>query len=331
MKVPHEPHLTRVIDSAIHDGLRFLSRAQLPSGEMPVCAFNEPTLAGTGTLDSCIFATTFYLHAVAQLRRAQIAVPHAPFARAQRFVLREMIGPGLFAYYPRAHPIQLPPDTDDTCCASAVLRDAHPFLMWGENVSSLLRSRDSTGTFLTWIEPFAGPNQVDVGINANVLFYLGDRPETHLASAYLCRVFGKDDPVEHTSYYPDLLVLAYLAWRAYSAGARSLLDAVTASIHRMRPVQWTDASFGDDVRTACAIAVLSEQPIEPDSVRAAVEFLLARQQDNGSWHRGTMYRSAVAYFGSEALTTALCLDALTAARRMLLGADRRHTTATGSP
>jgi hypothetical protein len=285
---------------------------------MPVKAFRESTLTGDGELDSCIFATTFCLHTFDQLRRANIPVPRATVARAQHFVLKEMIGPGLFAYYTRTHTSQLPPDTDDTCCASALLRHTHPYLMWGENVDRLLRSRDSTGAFLTWIQPFSGPNHVDVGVNANVLFYLGDRPETRAASEYVCHTFSQDDSIENTGYYPDWLVLAYLVWRANCAGARSLGKVVKATIPRVAAAQRADASFGSDVRTACAIAVLSEGRSECDAIRSAVEVLLARQKKNGSWARGAVYRSTEEYFGSEALTTAICLDALVAARRALV-------------
>jgi hypothetical protein len=316
---PARAPLRSAIDVALRDGLRFLARVQLPSGEIPVGAFRDPALTEAGEPDSSLFATAFCLHALERLRTSNVAVPHATVVRARRFLLTEMSGPGLFAYYTRAHPSQLPPDTDDTCCASTVLRDAHPFLLWGENVGWLLRSRDRTGVFLTWIEPFAGPNNVDVGVNANVLLYLGDRPETQAASDYVRRALSQADPLEHTRYYPDWLVLAYLVWRAYRAGARSLSDAVAATINRVGVAQRTDGSFGGDVRTACAIAVLSERRSELDLLRAAVELLLGRQHEEGCWSRGPVYRSADEFFGSEALTTALCLDALAASRRLLVG------------
>jgi hypothetical protein len=311
--------LRAAIDLALHDGLSFLWRAQLPSGELPVRAFAESTLEGSGKPDSSIFATTFCLHALEQLRRADVPVPHSILVRGQQFLLREMSGPGLFAYYTRTHVARLPPDTDDTCCASAVLRRAHPFLMWGENVASLLRSRDTTGRFLTWIEPFDGPNNVDLGVNANVLFYLGDRPETQAASDYVRRALAQDDPLEHAGYYPDWLILAYLVWRAWRGGAASLSEALAGTVRRVEVVQHADGSFGGDVRTACAVAVLSEPPAQRDALLAGVEVLLARQDRDGSWAPGAVYRSTDEFFGSEVLTTALCLDALAASRRMLVG------------
>jgi hypothetical protein len=313
-----EPRLAPAIDRAVRDGLTFLSRAQLHSGELPVRAFGESTLEGPGKSESSIFATTFCLHTLEQLRRTGDPVPHSTLIRGQQFVLREMSGPGLFSYYTRTQMHQLPPDTDDTCCASAVLRRAHPFVMWGENVAALLRSRDIAGRFLTWIEPFAGPNNVDIGVNTNVLFYLGDRPETQAASDYVRRTLSQDDPLEDARYYPDWLVLAYLVWRAYRAGANSLSEAWAATIQRVDAAQHTDGSFGGDVRTACAVAVLSESLPRRDALRAGVEVLLERQAKNGSWAPGAVYRSSDEFFGSEALTTALCLDALAASRRMLV-------------
>jgi hypothetical protein len=311
------------IDVALRGGLDFLSRAQLASGELPVRAFAESTLEGSGKPESSIFATTFCLQTLEQLRRANVPVPHSTLVRGQQFLLREMLGPGLFAYYTRTYVTRLPPDTDDTCCASAVLRRAHPFLMWGENVASLLRSRDTAGRFLTWIEPFDGPNNVDPGVNANVLFYLGDRPETQAASDYVRHTVNQDDQLEHARYYPDWLVLAYLVWRAWRGGATSLLEAVAATIRRVDAAQHTDGSFGGDVRTACAVALLSEPPARRDALRAAVEVLLERQGRDGSWAPGPVYRSMDEFFGSEALTTALCLDALAASRRMLVGEPDR--------
>jgi hypothetical protein len=314
-----EPRLLAAIDLALHDGLRFLSRVQLASGELPVRAFRDPALTGPGEPDGSIFATTFCLHALGQLRSAGIAVPHDLVLRARRFLLAEMSGPGLFSYYPRAHPSQLPPDTDDTCCASAVLRTAHPFVLWGENIESLLRSRNRAGAFLTWIEPFAGPNNVDVGVNANVLLYLGDRPETQAASAYIDRVLRQGDPLDDAIYYPNRLVLAYLVWRAHRAGAGSLSSALVAAGAGVAAAQRTDGSFEDDLGTACAIAVLAGRRTGRDTVRAAVELLLARRRQDGAWSPGTVYRSRDEYFGSEALTTALCLEALVTYGRALAG------------
>jgi hypothetical protein len=317
------PRLAAAIDLALRQGVSFLSRAQLPSGELPVRAFAKPTLEGSGRPDASIFATTFCLHTLEQLHTAEVPVPQATLARGRRFLLGEMSGPGLFAYYTRTHVARLPPDTDDTCCASAVLRRAHPFLMWGENLAALLRSRDTTGRFLTWIEPFDGPNRVDPGVNANALLYLGDRPETRVASKFVRRALVQEDPVEDAGYYPDWLVLAYLVWRAWRGGAGSLSEAVAAAGRRADAAQRTDGSFGGDVRTACAVALLSSPPARRDALRAGVEVLLERQGRDGSWAPGLVYRSMDEFFGSEALTTALCLDALAAARGTLAGEPAR--------
>src|SRR5262249_60510336 len=78
---------------------------------------------------------------------------------------------------------RIEPDLDVTACVSAVLV-RNGYLLFDVNLPGLLRYRDEHGRFLTWVRR-GDRNDVDSVVNANVLSYLGDRPETRAACDYL--------------------------------------------------------------------------------------------------------------------------------------------------
>jgi len=304
------PDLLPEVEHALRAGLSFLSETQLPSGELPVYTSLDPTLVTGCQFDSCVFGTTFLVYALQQLRSIGMPVPNEMLTQAQNFILGGMSGPGLFSYYPASTKVYLPPDLDDTCCASAALRNVHPYFFWNQNLDALLASRNSDGVFFTWIEPFAGKNNVDIGVNANVLLYLGDCSETLAASNYLHRVLLEDDPLKYSYYYIDRLFIVYLILRAYSEGARSLKKIVNEVIRLLPDQQISDGSFGGDITTACAVALLGAGPLKSERLISAIKHLLGRQQEDGSWQQHPVYRSADKYFGSSMLTTVISLTAL---------------------
>jgi hypothetical protein len=218
-----------------------------------------------------------------------------------------MVGPGLFSYYASGARLALPVDVDDTACASAVLGSVHPYFAWGQNVRALLGSRNSQGLFQTWFEPINGHNNVDAGVNANVIVYLGQRYETEAALIFLEKALLGPSPELSSPYYPDGIILAYLAVRAARRAPR-LLPAVRIAGRRIAAEQLANGSFGSDLRTACGAIVLGETAV-PGFWRA-VAHLLCSQGMNGAWGASPLYRSRNQWFGHDALTTAISLDAL---------------------
>ena len=86
-----------------------------------------------------------------------------------------------------------------------------------------------------------------------------------------------------------------------------------------------DGSFGDELATACAVCSLAN--FEYDGVARladAVRYLEEQQRANGSWRRVAMFCQPGRYYGSEELTTALCLEALT---RVAAMSARQHFSA----
>jgi hypothetical protein len=274
--------------------------------------------------------------------------------RALDFLLGEMDGRGLWRYWSHDHsyPHNLPPDLDDTCVASAVLMRAGR--RFPENRPIVLANRDTCGLFFTWITPrprwasgwaywrsalpqlldpaalyyflrqtAASPFDIDAVVNANVLFYLGDRAETRPVVVRLMTILREGLERQCDKWYESPAAIWYFFSRAMSGfvpDARQLvLDRVAGARH---------ASPLDAAHAACSVLSWGELPSD-----AAVAELLEAQLESGGWPRAGLYAGGrtrmpdgsvappgpeMPWWGSEALTTSVALEALArldAARR----------------
>jgi hypothetical protein len=293
---------------SVRRGLRFLYDNQLPYGEFRTYASPSKDLSVT-FLDSSVFVTTFVLYSV-----AHIDCPCATTMtnRAISFLTEEMKGPGLFQYYTSKNTRSIGFDLDDTACASVALQRSHPLVVRGHNVEYFMENRNRAGLFYTWLGGEALENDVDSVVNANVVFYLGDRDETKSACRYLIDTIESSSKNDSYRHYLDEMTLYYVVSRAYAHGTLSLSGARDAIIEKVLRLSKDDGSFGDGLATACAVCSLTN--FEFDGVarlRKAARYLEERQRANGSWRRVAMYCQPGMYYGSEELTTALCLEALT--------------------
>jgi hypothetical protein len=299
---------------SIQRGLRFLHDNQLPYGEFRTYASPSKDMRRT-FFDSSIFATTFVLYSIARIDHPWVTVITN---RAISFLAEEGCDPGLFQYYTSKNARSTDFDLDDSACASVALQRSHPFVASGYNVKHFTKNRDDAGRFYTWVGRGALANNVDSVVNANVVFYLGDRDETKSACRYLVDTIKGGHESESYHYYLDDMSLYYAVSRAYARGTSSLSGAREAVIDKVLESSEGDGSFGDELATACAVCSLAN--FDYDSVkrlRDAAHSLDRQQRADGSWRRIAMFHGSGSYFGSEELTTALCLEALTrvAARR----------------
>ena len=192
------------VDHAIGRAVAFLAKRQLPGGAFDVLVNSDPDMRGECTPDPSIFPTALAAHALSFAPEAD-----AIRSRALEFLLNEMEPGGLWKHWPREHPHQhqLPPDMDDTVCASAALRAAG--VVFPENRRLILANRARNGLFHTWFTPrlewsgdpghrrvawsqlrhplvlymfftrtSARPGDLDTVVNANTVHYLGIGPET---------------------------------------------------------------------------------------------------------------------------------------------------------
>ncbi len=292
---------------SVQRGLRFLHDNQLPYGEFRTYA--SPSIDMRRTFfDSSIFATTFVLYSIARIDRPCVTTMTN---KAIPFLAGEMRGPGLFQYFTSKNVRSIDVDLDDTACASVALQGSHPFIIRGHNVRHFIKNRNEAGLFYTWVDRPTPANNVDSVVNANVVFYLGDRDETESACRYLIDTIKSGYESDSYHYYLDNMILYYAISRAYAHGTSSLSGAREAIIEKVLQSSRDDGSFGNELATACAVCSLAN--VEYDGVtrlRDAARYLERQQRADGSWRRVAMFHGSGVYYGSEELTTALCLEAL---------------------
>jgi hypothetical protein len=292
----------------VRSGLRFLQNHQLPYGEFRTYASPSIKMRVT-SFDSSVFVTTFVLYSIARIDSPRVK---AMSKKAISFLAEEMRGPGLFQYYTSKNTNSIGYDLDDTACASVALQQSRLPVVGGRNIEHILENRNEADLFYTWVGGAAVENDVDSVVNANVMFYLGDRDETRSAGRYLIDTIERSREGNSYHHYLDDMTLYYAVSRAYAHGAPSLGGAREAIIEKILQRSKDDGSFGDELATACAVCTLAN--FEYGGVMRlgeAARYLEANQSANGSWRRIAMYLQPGRYYGSEELTTALCLEALT--------------------
>jgi hypothetical protein len=261
------------------------------------------------SFDSSVFVTTFVLYSIA---RIDCPLRTMMTNKAISFLTEEMRGPGLFQYYTSKNTNSIGFDLDDTACASVALQWSISLVAGGRNVEYFIENRNEAGLFYTWVGDAAQENDIDSVVNANVVLYLGDRDETRSACRYLIDTIKSGRESDSYHYYLDDMTLYYAVSRAYAHGASSLSGAREAIMEKVLQRSKDDGSFGDELATACAVCSLAN--FEYDGVarlRDAARYLEEHQSANGSWRRLAMFCQPGRYYGSEELSTALCLEALT--------------------
>jgi hypothetical protein len=223
-----------------------------------------------------------------------------------------MRDPGLFQYYTSKNTNSIGFDLDDTARASVALQQSHPLVAGGLNVECFLENRNEAGLFYTWVGDTAPENDIDSVVNANVVLYLGGRDETRSACRYLIDTIESGREGDSYRYYLDDMTLYYAVSRAYAHGASSLAGAKEMILEKVLLRSKDDGSFGDELATACAVCSLVDFEYKGVTrLRDAARYLEERQSADGSWRRVAMFCQPGRYYGSEELTTALCLEALT--------------------
>lgn len=289
----------------------FLARVQQVTGELPSYRYRDPQLASGRELDPTPFVTSLVVHALANVDDPQA---DAVRARGLAFLRAEREPPGVWRYWHARTGRGIDPDLDDTCCAAFELRRAGDGELAAD--AAILANRTPHGVFKTWLRAPAAPNDVDSVVNANVLLYLGARAETMPAIDALCRIINAGAEGGTSSYYLDPLALHYMVSRAFHHGVRELASCRARILARLAE-RMRSGSAGDPLATALAISTaINLDADRPGWLAAAVDTLLAAQAADGSWPAVAFYRGPEppappsVWWASEALTTALCLEAL---------------------
>lgn len=328
------------LEHTIAKAIDFLEQNQLDDGEFQT-QFDQRhetpnhQIIEKLVFDSSPFVTSLVLYSLSFLsheNKVQLIIK-----RGVSFLLQEMELGGLWRYWSSKNEkhSMIPPDLDDICCISYVLRMNNVALP--KNIGIILSNKNPQGLFYTWLFPnslkklslwlltrgkaFSYSNELwkltnkdDVCsiVNANVLLYLGETQQTRKVIQYLIDIVlkGTEDP--STSFYNHKLSFYYMLSRAYFTGVNSLGLVKIPVVNRVLNLQKADGSFGDELLTALAVCTLLNLNYPIPSLDKAIDFLLKTQELDGSWQRIPMYGGQLdtATFGSAELTTALCVEAL---------------------
>jgi hypothetical protein len=321
--------------------LAFLRAAQLPTGEFPAYKAPPEELIHERTLDSTPFATTYILHALSYVEHPPVDELTAP---ALDFLEAAMEPHGVWRYWPAEHPRHgaIPPDLDDTCCASAVLlRFGRPAL---SNRALILANRDRRGLFYTWLVPrparrlpreywsvtlrqlptslprvlfwtrtAASPSDVDCVVNANVLSYLGEFSEAQPVADFLSIAVHEGRAGSCDKYHRNACAFYYAVSRAYASGVKAL-EPLRAPLTARLDTTLSDAENLASAEVALAICAMLNLGHRPPNFNAAIERIVASQQADGSWPPFALYWGGPPErnhcWGSRALTTGLCVEAI---------------------
>lgn len=228
--------------------------------------------------------------------------------------------PGLWRYYQH-----LPPDLDSTSLCSLVLEN-HPWILLGRNIEPMLANRDEEGRFMTWILDDDEPDVVSVFrieadpvVNANVIAYLGDRPETRNAQIWLEELLNKGSLAGTSKWYHDPASIYYAITRAVLRvpGALNSLGPLLAS--RIADLRDGSQEFGDIFQVAQAITALHRiGHLGYVDGNRQLERLINTQREDGSWPELLAFGDQSLRWGtfgqighgSESVTSAFCIEAL---------------------
>jgi hypothetical protein len=312
----------RGAEEAIEAGVGFLRRTQLPDGELPTLRWSLRDPA-TIVHDPAVYGPALIVPALAVVPGAE-----AVRARVVDFIASQMLRFGIWKYS-RNLGGGYPPDIDDTAMASLALRIDGRAVPDNEHVYRANRTRD--GLFFTWISPrlqwlrdprmwliaaarwrhpyqhynafrTASPrhDDVDAVVNSNILFYFGRVPDTEPVIGLILRVLRDGSETTCDKWYDNPFVVWYFFSRALRRAG--IDDARAVILDRLRSI-----APRTPLEHALAASVLLDWEENADAMAAAV---IASQLPSGAWPVEALYKGEETQWGSESLTTGLCLEAL---------------------
>lgn len=298
-------------DGAIRAGVAFLGRTQMTSGNFPLSRWTTPGVRDL-VPDSSVFAVALIAEAL-----ADVAGTGEIVGKAADLLEGEMDRRGLWRHWTRDSPKHLIPpfDLDDTACASLALRRAGRRVP--DNRRTILRNRDARGLFYSWkitpelwLHPLrlrwfftvtsSRPRDVDAVVNANVLCYLGLDRQTAAVVPYLAAILARGGEADCDKWYVDPFVIWFFFSRALAHHRPDLAPLVLDRLAGARPASALQHAL------SITTALLWTQLPDPGAVTA----LLDAQAPDGSWPIAPFYCGADRRWGSQQLTTAYCIRAL---------------------
>jgi hypothetical protein len=290
--------------------LAWINTRQTPAGGYDVLVSTDPRF-GNATEVRCVFDTAV----VARLlqpwaSREDIA---KTLRRCQDFLRSERESSGLWRYFGRGSVIAA--DVDDTaCCLLALPPDAAESAI----LERILSNREADGPVLTWfLDRSDGPpyrNVFDPAVNANLCMLLRQQGvDAPAILGFLQEYLFQRQFLNGTAYYPSPFYFLY----AFSRVADQLGPQVLKRIESEVLDLLTSRREAGVLEIAQACSVLAFCGAPSTVLRPLLQRILAAQRADGGWSPEPLawaMNRARYYYGSRAVTTAFCLEALAAAQ-----------------
>ena len=307
------------VKKAMERAVHYLSSCQLPSGQFPSFVCRDAGMVDCSE-EYAVFGTTFVIHA---LGFVQTVISDERVQRMKKkgldFIWKNKEEDvELWRYWTKEIPeafLAVSPDLDDTSCASAILYQ-NGFSL--NNRKQILTYRMESGMFPTWTGEVYKKDgsldiyrneQVDCVVNANVLYYFSllkhPLPEV---TDYLNKVVLSGAFPRCSLYYTNKRVFYYTVTRAYTeGGAKALVPSITFIRDSLVREGLSGSSLNDALTMISLINANYKGPI----LKHAAQSLVRSQGEHGYWKSEPFYVSVTrgVFFGSEALVTALALEA----------------------
>lgn len=311
-------------EKQICKGIDYLFSAQTEEGNFPDGLFIIEKNTWIDT-KATVFSTSLIAHSVCEIIKLKNLLTEEAYNKCLviqkklvSFFIKEMKMPGLwkFGISSDNNWNKLPYDIDDTCCVSYLLRNQHPYILFGMNRNLILKNRNEEGLFYTWFIPKQDPekNPIDSVVNINALLYLGENEITEPVVNYICDLIKNNKEPGSFYYYIDPLCFYFIASRAFAAGVSGLGNC--AGLIKEKIIN-REAETGSILFTAASITSLLNFNITDNfNFSEKIKSILDTQKENGSWQKYPFYQGEEypkpigVYFGSECISTALCLEAV---------------------
>jgi hypothetical protein len=330
------------IDAAVSKGVSYLKQHQFPNGEFCCYIGHEDSMKDT-VPDANNFPTSLICYSL--LKLAYLPEVTQILQLSASFLQFQSMRAGVWNNFTMAHKYFkiCPADVDNTACASIFLRAFKREYVANEEI--LLCNRAKSGLFYTWytfrpntvwnkdywillLREFRFPlstylfwtknepekNDIDGAVNANVLFYLGEKESTAPIINYMINIIADQKENDCDKWYRNPFTIYYFFSRAFHSGIPSLEPVKNPIIQRIIDNANENGSLGKSVLdTALGIISLIKLDYQGRILKDAVQYLLTSQQQYGEWPRWGLYYGGPKQdqcYGSEEITTGFCLEAL---------------------
>lgn len=261
------------------------------------------------------------------------------------FLLQNKSHYDMWRHYIGAHQLStlVPNDLDNSAIASFLLKELG--FPAPNNYSFFNSNRSTNGLFYTWVtfriqwvsnikywlslwREFRHPigqyyfwklmpcekDDIDAGVNSNVLFYLGEGDNTEAVVDLMVQVIQEGREETCDKWYSRAILIYYFFSKNIQKGIPKLEPLKEIIKNRISAEFKSDGQiFKSALDTALAVSTLIDIGYPQDIPKKSIQYLLDAQNPEGSWDKWMIYYAGhdrTSGYGDDAISTSFVLEAL---------------------